>query len=90
MAFGKKKQLNPSQREQAEIEEAFRTGVTTLRDMISPSSLEIHGSYFRVGTKYARTMYVYGYPRSLYTGWISRYSPPGPSAPSSWPARRSP
>jgi Domain of unknown function DUF87. len=58
-------------REQAEIEQAFQTGVTTLRDLISPSSLEIHGSYFRLGTKYGRTLYVYGYPRSLYTGWLS-------------------
>ena len=58
-------------REQAEIEAAFQTGVTTLRDLISPSSLEIHGSYFRLGTKYGRTMYVYGYPRTLYTGWLS-------------------
>ena len=58
-------------KEQAEIEQAFQTGVTTLRDLISPSSLEIHGSYFRLGTKYGRTLYVYGYPRSIYTGWLS-------------------
>ena len=58
-------------REQAEVEEAFIRGMTTLRDMIAPSSLEIHSSYFRVGTKYGRTMYVYGYPRELYTGWLS-------------------
>jgi conjugal transfer ATP-binding protein TraC len=58
-------------REQAEVEEAFIRGMTTLRDLIAPSSLEIHSSYFRVGTKYGRTMYVYGYPRELYTGWLS-------------------
>lgn len=58
-------------REQAEIEQAFQTGITTLRDLIAPSSLEIHGSYFRLGTKYGRTIYVYGYPRSLFTGWLS-------------------
>lgn len=58
-------------KEQAEIEDAFQKGITTLRDLISPSSLEIHGSYFRLGTKYGRTMYVYGYPRTLFTGWLS-------------------
>ena len=57
--------------EAAEIQQAFEQGVTTLRDLISPSSIEIHSSYFRLGTKYGRTIYVYGYPRSLYTGWIS-------------------
>jgi len=46
-------------------------GVTTLRDLIAPSSLEIHSSYFRLGTKYGRTIYVYGYPRQIYTGWLS-------------------
>lgn len=58
-------------REQAEVEQAFLKGVTTLRDLIAPSSLEIHASYFRLGTKYGRTLYVYGYPRQIYTGWLS-------------------
>ncbi len=58
-------------REQAEVEEAFLKGVTTLRDLIAPSSIEVHSSYFRLGTKYGRTLYVYGYPRQIYTGWLS-------------------
>lgn len=58
-------------REDAEIQRAFEQGITTLRDLISPSSIEIHSSYFRLGTKYGRTIYVYGYPRELYTGWLS-------------------
>jgi len=57
--------------EQAEVEQAFLKGVTTLRDLIAPSSLEIHSAYFRLGTKYGRTMYIYGYPREIYTGWLS-------------------
>ena len=58
-------------REQAEVEQAFLKGVSTLRDLIAPSSIEIHSSYFRLGTKYGRTLYVYGYPREIYTGWLS-------------------
>lgn len=58
-------------KEQAEVEQAFLKGMTTLRDLIAPSSLEIHSSHFRLGTKYGRTMYIYGYPRELYTGWLS-------------------
>lgn len=57
--------------EDAEIQRAFEQGITTLRDLISPSSIEIHSNYFRLGTKYGRTMYIYGYPRTLYTGWLS-------------------
>jgi conjugal transfer ATP-binding protein TraC len=58
-------------REQVEVEQAFLRGMSTLRDLIAPSSLEIHSSYFRLGTKYGRTLYIYGYPRELYTGWLS-------------------
>ncbi len=58
-------------REQVEIEQEFLKGVRTLRDLIAPSSLEINSSYFRLGTKYGRTLYVYAYPRQLYTGWLS-------------------
>lgn len=77
MAFGKKK-IDPIDiaeqqrlREQQEIEQEFLKGITTLRDVIAPSSLEIQASYFRLGTKYARTLYIYGYPRQIYTGWLS-------------------
>ena len=58
-------------KEQTEVEQAFLKGVTTLRDLIAPGSLEINSAYFRLGTKYGRTIYVYGYPRELYTGWLS-------------------
>ena len=58
-------------REQLEVEQAFLKGITTLRDLVAPSSLEIHSSHFRLGTKYGRTIYVYAYPRQIYTGWLS-------------------
>ena len=76
--MAKKQQLSASQiaaqsqaNEDAAIQRAFEQGITTLRDLISPSSIEIHADHFRLGTKYGRTLYVYGYPRSLYTGWLS-------------------
>ena len=58
-------------REQVEVEQAFLKGMTTLRDLIAPSSIEIHSGHFRLGTKYGRTLYVYGYPLEIYTGWLS-------------------
>jgi type IV secretory pathway VirB4 component len=73
-----KKKSNPDDiakqqlaREQVDVEQAFLKGVTTLRDLIAPSSIEIHSSHFRLGTKYGRTIYIYGYPRRIYTGWLS-------------------
>ena len=58
-------------REEQEVQAAFRKGITALRDFIAPSSLEFFGTHFTIGTRYARTYYVYGYPRQLYTGWLS-------------------
>lgn len=58
-------------REQAEVAEAFRKGITALRDFIAPSSIEFFGNYFQIGTRFARTYYVYGYPRQIFTGWLS-------------------
>lgn len=57
--------------EQQEVAEAFRKGVTALRDFVAPSSLEFESTFFRIGTRFARTFYVYGYPRQVYTGWLS-------------------
>jgi len=78
MARKDKKQLDPvaiaqaqQAREQAEVAAAFQKGITALRDFIAPSSIEFQGTYFQLGTRYARTYYIYGYPRQIYTGWLS-------------------
>lgn len=76
--MAKKQQLDPvaiaqAQRlqEQQEVQMAFQKGITALRDFIAPSSIEFMGTHFQLGTRYARTYYVYGYPRQIYTGWLS-------------------
>jgi len=81
MAFGKKKKpaVDPiaqaqtqAVNEQAEVQAAFQKGVTALRDFIAPASLEFESnlfSYWHVAL--ARTYFVFGYPRQIYTGWLS-------------------
>lgn len=79
MAFGKKqKVVDPvaqaqmqQAKEQVEVQAAFQKGVTALRDFIAPASLEFESKQFKIGTRIARTYYVYGYPRQIYTGWLS-------------------
>lgn len=81
MAFGKSKNqqiVDPvaaaqaqRAREEQEVQAAFQKGITALRDFIAPSSLEFSSTHFQLGTRYARTYYVYGYPRQLFTGWLS-------------------
>jgi len=75
---GKKQQTDPvtlaqqqRQREQQEVDTAFRQGISEMRDFIAPSSLEIESSFFRLGTMYGRSFYIYGYPRQIFTGWLS-------------------
>lgn len=58
-------------KEEQEVQAAFQKGVTALRDFIAPSSIEFQSGFFRIGTRYARTFYVYGYPRQIFTGWLS-------------------
>ena len=76
--MAKKTQLDPvtiaeQQRfaEQQEVQAAFQKGITALRDFIAPASLEYSGTHFQLGTRLARTYYVYGYPRQVFTGWLS-------------------
>ncbi len=58
-------------REEIEVQAAFQKGVTALRDFIAPSSIVFANGDFQLGTRHARTYYVYGYPRQIYTGWLS-------------------
>src|SRR3990172_1300248 len=76
--FGKKQAPPPvdpiqmqEKREVGEVSAVFQKGVTALRDFIAPSSIEFAGNHFQLGTRFARTYYVYGYPRQVYTGWLS-------------------
>ena len=56
---------------QAEAEKVYREGVVSLRDIIAPSSIEIVNDHIKIGKRLARTLFVFGYPRTLYTGWLS-------------------
>ncbi|MFZ2560618.1 MAG: DUF87 domain-containing protein [Candidatus Nanoperiomorbaceae bacterium] len=57
--------------EDAEVAAALQKGITTLRDLIAPASIKFENRQFTVGTRFCRTLYAYGYPRVIYTGWLS-------------------
>ncbi len=57
--------------EQREAELIYRQGIVTLRDLIAPPSLEIEAGHLRIGKRFVKTIYVYGYPRQVFTGWMS-------------------
>lgn len=54
-----------------EEEKAYRRGTITIRDLISPASMQIFPDHIRIGEKYARTIFVVTYPRFISVGWFS-------------------
>ncbi len=54
-----------------EIEQEYREGLTTLKDIIAPSALEFTNSHFTLNGKYARTFFALAYPRFLSSNWLS-------------------
>lgn len=54
-----------------EGEKIYQQGLATIRDLISPSSMEIRYDMIRVEGMYAQSFYVYAYPRYLDTNWLS-------------------
>lgn len=64
-------QITARAQSQANAEKVYREGVLGLRDIIAPPSIEIESNHIKIGKSFARTLFVYGYPRTLFTGWLS-------------------
>jgi len=45
--------------------------IMDVRDFMAPPSLQIGSDYLQIGDVYARTFFVFSYPRYLSTGWFS-------------------
>ncbi len=54
-----------------EEEKAFRRGVLSVRDLISPASLKVNPTYLSLGQKFVRTIFVVSYPRYISVGWFA-------------------
>ena len=54
-----------------EEEKAFRRGVLSVRDLISPAALKAEPRHLILGGKFVRTIFVIGYPRYISVGWFA-------------------
>lgn len=54
-----------------EAERVFREGVATVKDIIAPAAFKAESNFVYVGGKYARTLFVFVYPRFLRVGWFA-------------------
>lgn len=72
--IGKRKFENLTEKEKEALlkaEEIFRKGIVTVKDIIAPSAMKIESSYIRLNQKFARTLFVFTYPRFVTTGWFA-------------------
>lgn len=51
--------------------EVFKKGLADVLDVIAPAGLAINANYIEIGSFYARTLFVFTYPRYLSSGWLS-------------------
>ncbi len=42
-----------------------------VKNLISPAALEVDQNYIKIGDKFAKTLFVFSYPRFLSSGWFS-------------------
>ena len=82
VSFGKQKRIKPTsptknaqkdkvQEEMVTIEEerVYREGTVAIRDLLSPSALNVEASFLQLGTTFLRTIFVVSYPRYISVGW---------------------
>lgn len=54
-----------------QAEKLFQEGLASIRDLISPSSMNIQYDMIRMSGMYAKSFYVYAYPRYIDANWLS-------------------
>jgi conjugal transfer ATP-binding protein TraC len=66
------KKLSPEEKKRLLADEKkFQEGISTIKDLIAPSSMEVSSTKMRLGDVYVRSFYVYSYPRFLETNWLT-------------------
>jgi type IV secretory pathway VirB4 component len=54
-----------------ESEKIFETPAMGVRDFIAPSSVTLSSDYSKLGKRFAKSFFIFSYPRYLSTGWFS-------------------
>jgi len=51
--------------------EIFAEDIITVADIAAPSSIEISQNYFKLGERFAKSYFIFSYPRYLSAAWLS-------------------
>ncbi|MFO0705061.1 MAG: ATP-binding protein [Candidatus Andersenbacteria bacterium] len=54
-----------------EAERVFREGIATVKDIIAPAAFKAESNFLFIGGKFARSLFVFVYPRFLRVGWFA-------------------
>jgi len=68
---GEIKQKLEVERIALEEERIYRRGVSSIKDLIAPSSMKVEPSFVRLGDVWVRTLFITTYPRYVSVGWAS-------------------
>ena len=64
--------LSPDEKNKLiEAEKLFEQGISTIRDLIAPSSMEVAFNHILIDGMFAQSFFVYTYPRYIETNWLS-------------------
>ena len=68
--LGKKKEEAETEILPVFPQDIYQSGLLNLKDIIAPTAFEINTNYIQIGEKYARTIFIFAYPRYLATNWF--------------------
>jgi len=71
---GASSRMGLTQEEKIRILEAqkdYLEGIATIRDLIAPAAMKVDSRYVQIGDYFARTLFIFTYPRYLHTDWFS-------------------
>ena len=54
-----------------EAKKTYEKGLASIRDLISPSSVQITPNYIVLNDFYIRTLFIFNYPRYIFPNWLS-------------------
>lgn len=59
------------QQKSSNSQQSLSAGLSSIRDIIAPSSYVVTPNYLQIGELYCKTLFIFTYPRYLETNWLS-------------------
>lgn len=57
--------------EKIKIPQPYTAGEKDIKNVIAPAAMEVNPNYLKLGDKFAKTIFIFTYPRYLATGWFN-------------------